>query len=166
MIATDRDQENSIDASDSKKGISSMGESTDEEKKKKRSSKAGTPEHVKKEVFLASSLAGQLRLQQKLSSGASSGESTLRKKKDGSQSARDKASPGGFISKSAAGGHQYKKEDKGDGESELSIDSDMEGLPLFKKAANKDCAYCLRRELPLVLVLENCGHFFCPHCLI
>ncbi|TNV87483.1 hypothetical protein FGO68_gene7976 [Halteria grandinella] len=38
--------------------------------------------------------------------------------------------------------------------------------PLFKKDKNKDCVYCLRRELKIVLVLENCGHYYCPHCLL
>ena len=40
------------------------------------------------------------------------------------------------------------------------------GLPLFKKGNSKECHYCLRRDLPYVLVLENCNHGYCPHCLL
>ena len=40
------------------------------------------------------------------------------------------------------------------------------GLPLFRKGNKKECFYCLRRDLTYVLMLENCGHSYCPHCLL
>ena len=46
------------------------------------------------------------------------------------------------------------------------VEAEIGGISLFKKAKKKDCVYCLRRELPVVLVLESCGHFYCPHCLL
>ena len=50
--------------------------------------------------------------------------------------------------------------------SDVSIGPERQGLALYKKAFNKDCVYCLRRNLKVVLVLENCGHYYCPHCLL
>ena len=53
-----------------------------------------------------------------------------------------------------------------DGDEDIMVEAEIGGISLFKKAKKKDCVYCLRRELPVVLVLESCGHYFCPHCLL
>ena len=36
----------------------------------------------------------------------------------------------------------------------------------FKREKGKTCSYCLRRDMKGLLVLDGCGHFFCPHCLL
>ena len=55
-----------------------------------------------------------------------------------------------------------------DAESDITmIQEEEEGSTLlFKKDTMKSCAYCLRKDLKVVLMLENCGHFYCPHCLL
>ena len=60
-----------------------------------------------------------------------------------------------------------KKNDKTEDYDEDYIPDKVEGQPLFKKIEKKeDCAFCLRRNVEVVLVLENCGHSYCPHCLL
>jgi B-box zinc finger len=185
---SERDLENSLDfeneegppklpkvASTSGGGIASFGETTtDEDKGRKRATVKGeggtTPERPKRKIFLASSLAGEFRRKQNSTSSGGHGTSSGgESKKSGSQSDRGIRSPakrrasvgGGLLGRDKS----FKTKDD-DEESELSIGPEFEGLPLFKKDGFKDCSYCLRRELPLVLVLENCGHMYCPHCLI
>ena len=52
---------------------------------------------------------------------------------------------------------------KTDEEAEAEDTSEDHG---FKRERNKTCSFCLRRDMKGLLVLDSCGHFFCPHCLL